>query len=643
MSLAITSQQRASQFFTLPLKNFNFLKHYSTSIQTESFFINLLEKSTHRTHLTQIHTQLFTRGLQNNGFIITKFIHAAGSKLGQIDYARKLFDEFPQQHVFLWNAIIKCYSTHGMPAAVLDLYSGMQWAQVSPDKFTFPLVLKACAGLRALRYGCAAHGQILRHGLTEDVVSQNGLLSFYIKCGENNRARVVFDILSENNRNVVSWTSVISGLAQNGQPVEALRIFGGMMESKVKPDQISLVSVLKACSDIDGLSQGKCIHGFAVKTGFETEPDLQIALTSLYAKCGHVEDAKSLFDRVKEGKNVILWNSMISGFAKNGRAEDALDLFSEMISNNVRPDEGTIQSSVRAVAQLGSLEHAKWMDEYVSLSKFRNDVYICSGLIDMYAKCGSLVLAREVFDRIPLKDVVVWSSMMTGLALHGLGTKAIDLFNEMKKSEAQPNDVTFLGLITACSHSGLVDEGWNFFLSMKDYGLEPNQKHYACIVDLLGRAGYLDKARDFINKMPVDPGVSVWGALLSACRVHRHVSLAEHAAGKVFSLDPLNTGHYVQLSNLYASNRIWCGVERVRLLMKSKGLSKDSGFSAVEINGKFEVFRMGDKSHPRSVEIYKKLEWLEMRLLENGFVPDKESGLHDLDGEDSEAILCDYW
>ncbi|CAA0808611.1 Pentatricopeptide repeat-containing protein [Striga hermonthica] len=572
MSLAITSQQRASQFFTLPVKNLNFLKHYNTSIETESFFINLLEKSTHRTHLAQIQTQLFTRGLQNNGFIITKFIHAA-SKLGQIDYARKLFDEFPHRHVFLWNAIIKCYSTHGMPAAVLGMYSGMQWAHVSPDKFTFPPVLKACAGLRALRYGCSVHGQILRHGLTEDVVSQNGLLSFYVRCGENGRARVVFDTLSDNKRNVVSWTSVISGLVQNGQPVEALRIFGGMMESNVKPDTISLVSVLKACSDIDGLSQGKCIHGFAVKTGFEPEPDLQIALTSLYAKCGHVEDAKSLFDRVK-GKNVILWNSMISGFAKNGRAEDALELFSEMLSGDVRPDKGTVQSSVLAVAQLGSLERAKWMDDYVSHSKFNNDVYICSGLIDI--------------------------------------------------------------------HSGLVDEGWNFFLSMKDYGLEPNQKHYACVVDLLGRAGYLEKAHDFIASMPVEPGVSVWGALLSACRVHRDVSLAEYAAGKLFSLDPLNTGHYVQLSNLYASNRMWCGVKRVRLLMKSKGLSKDSGHSAVEINGKFEVFRMGDKSHPRSVEIYKKLEWLEMRLLENGFVPDKESGLHDLDGEDREAILCSH-
>ncbi|KAI3457296.1 hypothetical protein Pfo_013959 [Paulownia fortunei] len=650
MSFTITLQQRAFKFSPLPLKNFNFSFTFPqlfsssihcssrSSIDAESFYTSLLAKSTNRIHLTQIHNQLYIHGLQNNGFIITKFIHI-GSNLKEIDYARQLFDEFPDQYVFLWNAIIKGYSMHNMLDKVVEMYSRMQQAFVSPDTFTFPHVLKACGGLPAVGYGRAVHAQIFRHGFEEDVFVQNALLSFYVKCEENNRSRIIFDGLS--NRNVVSWTSIISGYAQHGQPMKALRIFKDMRGSDVKPDWITLVSVLKAYSDVEELNQGRCLQGLVIKMGQEFEPDLRIALTSLYAKCGQVVAAKSLFDQMKI-EDVILWNAMISGFAKNGHANEALELFTEMISRNIQPDAVTIQSSILASAQLGSLEQARWMDNYVDNSKFRYDIIVSTALIDMYAKCGSVELAHKVFNRIADKDVVVWSAMIMGYGLHGWGREAINLFNEMKDAGVRPNDVTFLGLITACSHSGLVEEGWECFLSMKGWGVEPHQKHYAGVVDLLGRAGYLEKAYNFITTLPVEPGVSVWGALLSACKIHRRVTLGEYAAEKLFTLDPLNTGHYVQLSNLYASARIWDGVAKVRVLMKSKGLNKGLGYSMIEINGKLQIFRIGDKSHPRSDEIYKKLEWLEIRLLESGFAPDTESALHDLDKEEKELTLCNH-
>ncbi|KAK6157259.1 hypothetical protein DH2020_011507 [Rehmannia glutinosa] len=646
MSFPTTIKQRAFKFPPPPLKNLNFPFTFPqlfssssrSSIDEESFYTSLLEKSSHKVHLSQIHNQLYIHGLQNNGFIITKFIHVS-SKLKDINYARQVFDEFPDKYVFLWNAIIKGYSMHNILDKVVEMYSRMQRAFVSPDTFTFPHVLKACGGLRAVGYGRAVHAQIFRHGFEDDVVVQNALLSFYVKCGENCLGRIIFEGLS--NRNVVSWTSIISGYAQSGQPMEALRIFRDMRGSDVKPDWIALVSVLKAYSDVEELSQGRCLHGLAIKIGHEFEPDLQIALTSLYAKCGQVMAAKSLFDQMKSG-NVILWNAMISGFAKNGHANEALELFTEMISRNFQPDAVTIQSSVLASAQLGSLEQAKWMDNYVDNSKFRDNLIVSTALIDMYAKCGSVESARKVFNRIAYKDVVVWSAMIMGYGLHGWGREAINLFSEMKDAGVRPNDVTFLGLITACSHSGLVEEGWEFFLSMKDYGVEPHQKHFAGVVDLLGRAGYLEKAHNFITALPAEPGVSVWGALLSACKVHRRVTLGEFAAEKLFTLDPLNTGHYVQLSNLYASARMWDGVAKVRVLMKSKGLNKDLGYSNIEINGKLQTFRIGDKSHPRSDEIYKKLEWLEMRLLECGFMTDTESALHDLDNEDKEVTLCNH-
>lgn len=608
------------------------------SFDPEFHYTSLLEKSTHKRHLGQIHTHLLVHGLQDNGYIVTKFIHVS-SNLGSISCARQMFDEFPDPYVFLWNAIIRGYSVNNMFSDAIKMYIKMQDAGVSPDCFTLPHVLKACGGLPAVEIGRAVHGHVYRHGFKSDVFVQNGLVAFYAKCGQIERARIVFDWLDD--RTLVSWTSIISGCSQNGHPLEALRIFSQMREMGVEPDWITLVSVLKAYTDIEGLEQGKSVHGFVIKLGLEFELDLLIALTSMYGKCGQVAFAKSLFDQM-EVPNVILYNAMISGFAKNGCSDEAMKLFWEMISKKVRPDSVTVCSAILACAQLGSLEQARWMDNYINSNPYRNDIFVNTALIDMYAKCGSVDLARKVFNRTLNKDVVVWSAMIVGYGLHGRGQEAIDLFYAMNQAGVHPNDVTFIGLLTACNHSGLVEQGWDYFHSMSNYGIEPRHQHYACVVDLLGRAGYLEQAYEFIARMPIEPSVTVWGALLSACKIYRHVSLGEYAAEQLFSLDPLNTGHYVQLSNLYASARMWGGVAKVRVLMKERGLTKDFGYSMIEINGRLQAFRMGDKSHPRSKEIFKELECLETRLKEAGFVPDTESVLHDLNYEDKEDSLCNH-
>ncbi|XP_051126335.1 pentatricopeptide repeat-containing protein At3g12770 isoform X2 [Andrographis paniculata] len=619
---SILSLRRCAFKFASPLNNsvshcifvVTFSARSSIKFKAESHYTALLDESTRRIHLAQIHNKLFKHGLQSNGFIITKFINKS-SDIGEI----------------------RGYSMHNMPEKVLEMYLRMQNAFVRPDAYTFPLVVKACGILQAVGFGRAIHGQIWRIGFGDDPYVLNGLLSFYLSCEKHDCARDVFNHLSD--RNIVSWTLIFSAYVQSGQPMKGLQIFRDMRESGVTPDWIALVSALKAYSDVEDLSQGKCIHGMVLKMGYEFELDLRIALTSLYAKCGQVVAAKVLFDQTETGC-VILWNAMISGFAKNGCPKEALDLFTKMNLRNIEPNVVTVQSVVVACAHLGSLEQARWMEGYVNSSKFENDVVVRTSLIDMYAKCGSVESAREVFDSSIERDVVLWSSMIMCYALHGQGREAIALFNEMENSGVRPNKVTFLSLIMACSHTGLVDEGWEFFLAMKDYGLEPEHKHYASIVDLFGRAGYLDKAHEVITTMPMEPGVSVWGALLSACKIHRHVKLGEYAAEKLFTIDALDIGHYVQLSNLYASSRMWDGVERVRQRVKSKGLNKDSGYSVIEINGKLEAFRMGDKSHPHSNEIYEKLKWLEIKLIELGFTVDADSALYDVDEEGKGALLC---
>lgn len=653
----VTVPSRIQRLLTNPLAPFSFSQHLSSSplllnphryssnninlldsFNLESFYTSLLSISTSNRQLNQIHAQLFLSGLQANGFIITKFINVCGD-LGEIRYARQVFDDFPDLYVHLWNAIIRVYSRHNLFSEAIEMYWRMQVCGVRPDCFTLPPVLKACSGFVAIEAGRVVHGQVFRHGFGSDMFLQNGLVDLYAKCGQIARARVIFDGIYD--KTIVSWTSIISGYAQNGQPVEALTIFSEMRKLDVKSDWIALVSILRAYTDVEDLEQGKSIHGCVIKMGLEFEPDLCIGLTAMYAKCGQVMVARSLFDQM-EVPNVILWNAMISGYAKNGCAEEAVELFRGMMSKNIRPNLITVISTILACAQVGSLERARWMDNYVNNTAYRDDVYVSAALIDMYAKCGSVELARKVFNQTRDRDVVVWSAMIVGYGLHGCGKEAIDLFHKLKQAQVHPNDVTFIGLLTACNHSGLVQEGWEFFHKMKEYRIEPRHQHYACVVDLLGRAGYLNWAHDFIMKMPIEPGVTIWGALLSACKIYRHVILGEYAAEKLFSLDPLNTGHYVQLSNLYASARMWNGVAKVRVLMRERGLSKDTGYSMVEVNGKLQAFRMGDKSHPRAKEINKELETLERRIKEAGFVPDTESVLHDLNNEDKEESLCNH-
>ncbi|EFH61184.1 predicted protein [Arabidopsis lyrata subsp. lyrata] len=612
----------------------------NSGIHSDSFYASLIDSSTHKAQLRQIHARLLVLGLQFSGFLITKLIHASSS-YGDITFARQVFDDLPRPQVFPWNAIIRGYSRNNHFQDALLMYSKMQLARVSPDSFTFPHLLKACGGLSHLQMGRFVHAQVFRLGFEADVFVQNGLIALYAKCRRLGCARTVFEGLPLPERTIVSWTAIVSAYAQNGEPVEALEIFSQMRKMDVKPDCVALVSVLNAFTCLQDLEQGRSIHASVMKMGLETEPDLLISLNTMYAKCGQVATAKILFDKMKS-PNLILWNAMISGYAKNGFAKDAIDLFHEMINKDVRPDTISITSAISACAQVGSLEQARWMDEYVSRSDYRDDVFISSALIDMFAKCGSVECARSVFDRTLDRDVVVWSAMIVGYGLHGQAREAISLYRAMERDGVHPNDVTFLGLLIACNHSGMVREGWWFFNRMADHKINPQQQHYACIIDLLGRAGHLDQAYEVIKCMPVQPGVTVWGALLSACKKHRHVELGKYAAQQLFSIDPSNTGHYVQLSNLYAAARLWDRVAEVRVRMKEKGLNKDVGCSWVEVRGRLEGFRVGDKSHPRYEEIERQVEWIESRLKEGGFVANKDASLHDLNDEEAEETLCSH-
>eukprot|EP01018_Ginkgo_biloba_P020813 Gb_00194 [translate_table: standard] len=563
------------------------------------------------------------------------------AKCGSLDMARQLFDRMLDRNVVSWNAMIAGYAQNGDSNEALALFNQMQLANTKPNSATMVSVLPACAHLAALQQGKQIHGCIFRSGFESDVVVGTAVVDMYAKCRSLEIARHLFDKMSE--RNVVSWNAMITGYAQTGHSSEALELFNQMQLACVTPNSVTMLSVLQACSSLGALQQGKCIHNYVIRSSFDSDVFLRTAIIDMYAKCGSIDTARQLFDQMSE-RNVVSWNAIIAGYAQNGYANEALTLFKQMQLGNMKPNLATMVSVLPACAHLAALQRGKCIHGSVIRSAFESDVFVGNSLIDMYSKCGNVEIARRLFDKMSKRDVVSWNVMIAGYAMHGHGEEALALFLEMQRQTCiKPNHITFLCILTACSHAGLVDEGCQYFDCMsRDYCITPRMEHYASMVDLLGRAGCLDKAHQFIQRMPLEPGGSVWGALLGACRIHCNIALGECAAEHLFDIDPDNGGYYVLLSNIYAGAGRWEDVAKVRSLMKDRGLKKTPGYSLIEVNNRVHVFLAGGTSHPQSEKIYAALDTLAGQMKEAGYMPNRNFVLHDVEDEVKEHMLCSH-
>ncbi|KAL6656186.1 hypothetical protein ACP70R_007012 [Stipagrostis hirtigluma subsp. patula] len=547
-------------------------------------------------HVHQLHAHLLVSGRLGGSSALALALLRAACRVRASPclrpLAHHLLDRIPHPSPLVLHAAARLAARLRLPALALRHYLALRALHPAflPPAPAIADVLKSAPGR-------AAHAHALRvaaHAVDTRFLN-NTLIAMYSACGDVSSAHQVFEGMRD--RDVVSWTSLISGLVQNGCPLQGLHRFVAMTHCEVRPDFVLLVSVLKAYMELHDLPGARAAHSLVVKGGFATEVDVVITLTAMYARFGCIVAARALFDTVPLPQvNVILWNAMISGYSKNGLAIEAVDLFKRMrkVARSMMPDSVTLLSVILACAQLGSIELAEWMDDYVQGSVYRDDVLVNTALIDMYAKVGSVAHARAVFERIQMqkRDVVVWSALISGYALHGHVKEAAALFEDMKLTGVKPNDVTFLGLLSACNHAGVVEGGWSYFHSMKhDYGIEPRHQHYACLVDLLARAGHLDRAYQFIMDMPIKPEMSVWGALLHGCKMHEHanMAMAECAAQHIFELERSNAGHYVQLANLYASTGMWSHVAGVRVTMRERGVSKATGCSSIGIDGELMV------------------------------------------------------
>ncbi|KAH7568746.1 hypothetical protein JRO89_XS06G0042300 [Xanthoceras sorbifolium] len=561
-------------------------------------------------------------------------------KCGKVKNACKLFDEMNDRDVVSWNSMISGYAANGLAEKGFEMFIEMLNSNFYVDLASMIIVLSGCVNCGDLEFGRTVHTFAMKSGFSREIAFNNTLLDMYAKCGDLDSALRVFEKMGE--RSVVSWTSMIAGYARKGVSDGAIRLFRGMEREGVKPDVFSITSILHACARDGILETGKDVHGYIKENDMQSNLFVSNALMDMYAKCGSMEDAESVYSEMPM-KDIVSWNTMIGGYSKNCFPNEALNLFVAMIQV-LEPNGITMACILPACASLAALERGREIHGYILRNGYSSDKHVLNAIIDMYAKCGVLVLARLLFDMISIKDIYSWTVMIAGYGMHGFGSEAIAAFNDMRRAGIEPDEVSFISVLYACVHSGLVDEGWRFFNIMRyECKIEPKLEHYGCMVDLLSRSGNLSKAYRFIEMMPIAPDATIWGALLRGCRIHHDVKLAEKVAEHVFMLEPENKGYYVLLANIYAEAEKWEEVKNLRdKIGRRRGLKKNQGCSWIEIKGKVNIFTTGGNSHPQAKKIESLLKKLRLKMEEEGYFLKIRYALINTDEMEQEVSLCGH-
>ncbi|XP_015693126.1 putative pentatricopeptide repeat-containing protein At3g23330 [Oryza brachyantha] len=558
-----------------------------------------------------------------------------------------------------WAYQIRMAASQGQFLHAVSLFLQMR-SSVAPRSSvpaSLPAALKSCAALGLGALAASLHALAIRSGAFADRFTANALLNLYAKLPHFHRPfgtdgsgslesasfesmQKVFDEMLV--RDAVSLNTLILGCAENKMHQEALSMVREMWKDGVKPDSFTLSSVLPIFAERADIKRGMVVHGFAVKNGLDNDAFVGSSLIDMYANCTQLDYSMKVFDSFSDC-DAILWNSMLAGCAQNGSVEEALGIFRRMRQAGVRPVPVTFSSLLPACGNLALSRLGKQLHAYLIRARFNDNTFISSSLIDMYCKCGNVSIARRVFNGIQSPDIVSWTAMIMGYALHGPATEAFVLFERMELGNVKPNHITFLAVLTACSHAGLVDKGWKYFNIMSDhYGIVPSLEHCAALADTLGRAGELDEAYNFISEMKIKPTSSVWSTLLRACRVHKNTILAEEVAKKIFELEPRSMGSHVILSNMYSASGRWNEAAHLRKSMRNKGIKKEPACSWIEVKNKLHVFVAHDKSHPWYDKIIDAMNVYSEQMIRQGYIPNMEDVLQDIEEEQKRDVLCGH-
>lgn len=564
-------------------------------------------------------------------------------KLGRLEEARKIFDEMPERDCVSYTTMIMGWAQSGDWVEALEIFREMRVVGVVPNEVTVASVLSACVRLGAIQIGRMVHGVVIKGGMEVFVLVSTNLANFYAVCSSLEDAELVFDGMTEKNvvtwnvmlngyvksglvesarglfeiipvRDLVSWSTMIDGYVRANRLSEALIMYREMQRAEVRPNEVTMVDLVSACGQFLATHEGRQLHGTILKTGFDGHVFVQATIIHFYAACQQidlaylqfqlgdvgnisswnaliagfirnnmVDSARRLFDEMPD-RDVVSWSSMIAGYVQSGLFDLALDLFHDMQVKGLRPNEITMVSVVSAIAHSGNLKQGRWIHDYMRGISIPLNDNLSAGLIDMYAKCGNIENALQVFHQVRdwASSVSPWNAVICGLAMHGHANMSLSVFSDLQKTNIKPNSITFLGVLSACCHAGLVVIGKQHFKSMKSvYNIDPNIKHYGCMVDLLGRSGCLKEAELLIESMPMKADVVIWGSMLAACKTHGKTEIGERAAENLARLEPSHGAGRVLLSNIYAEAGRWDDVYLVRRAMQSRRLKKLPGCSGV--------------------------------------------------------------
>ncbi|PSS20821.1 Pentatricopeptide repeat-containing protein [Actinidia chinensis var. chinensis] len=573
-----------------------------------------------------VHSMAIKIGCDHDEFVSSTLLDMY-SKCGLADDALKVFTRIKSPDVVAWTAMITCLDQQGQKQEAARLFLLMRDTGLKPNQFTLASLVSAAADLDP-RYCESIHACVYKYGFQSENVVNNALVAMYTKIGSVDNGYRVFTAMSA--WDVVSWNALLSGFHDSRTCDQGPKIFIQMLLEGFKPNMYTFISILRSCSSLSNVDFGKQVHAHIIKGSLDEDGFIGTALVDMYAKCRCMEDADVIFKKLNE-RDLFSWTVIISGYAHTDQGEKAIKCFSHMRKEGVNPNEFTLASCLRGCTGIASLENGRQLHSLAIKSGHFGDIFVASAIVDMYGKCGSIEDAEAFFKGLDFRDTVAWNTIICGYSQHGLGDKALEAFKTMLVEGAVPDGVTFLGILSACSHMGLVEEGKKYFDSMNDvYGVIPSIEHYACIIDILGRAGKFNEVGSFIEEMKVTPNALIWETVLGSCKIHGNVELGEKAAEKLFELEPDIDSNYILLSNIFAAKGRWSDVSKTRALMSGQGVKKEPGCSWVEVDAQTHVFLSQDGSHSKIGEIYQKLEELGQKLTSVGYIPNTDNVLHNV-------------
>ncbi|GAB4849802.1 hypothetical protein Ancab_004600 [Ancistrocladus abbreviatus] len=587
-----------------------------------------------------IHGLLVKFGLNRNVCVCNTLI-TMYSCAGRSEDAAFLFREIRERDLISWNSMLNCYVRHGKCIDALQLFIQLLKTRMPVSHVTFATALAACASPEFITQGKAVHTLAIVAGFQDNLIVCNSLVTLYGKCGLMMEANQVFRTMPM--KDIVTYNALIGGHAENEEADAALTAFCLMRRSSLPVNYITIVNLLASFSSPYNLfKHGMPIHAHLIHLGFESDEYVKNSLITMYAKCGDLDSSSFVFSRLAN-INSVTYNAMIAANARHGRGEEALKLFMKMYDARLDLDQFSFSSAFAATANLAILEEGQMLHALTIKLGFDLNLYVTNAAMDMYGKCGEMNDVVKILAPLEERSRLSWNILISAYARHGVFEKARETFHKMLELGLKPDHVTFVSLLSACSHRGLVDEGLAYYASMtKEFGVPPAIEHCVCMIDLLGRSGRFSEADNFIKEMPVPPNGLVWRSLLSSCRIHGNLQLGQISARHLVELGPSDDSAYVLYSNVCATTRRWEDVENVRSQMEMSNIKKKPACSWVKLKNNVSTFGMGDQSHPQAAQINVKLKELQKLIAEAGYVPDTSFALHDMDEEQKEHNLWSH-